>query len=93
MPQCYGNVGYGFAQHGITTVIANHQLVPRAQYPGGADDMQLVREWIYENISKDMYGNGSVQKVFLFGHSSGGAHICMNLFAAGKPYFPSLKSV
>ncbi|CAM1506150.1 Fc.00g057910.m01.CDS01 [Cosmosporella sp. VM-42] len=81
--KCYGNVGYCFAQRGIVVVIANHQLVPHAKYPGGADDIQLTREWIYQNISKERYGNGSAQKVIMFGHSSGGAHICMNLFAAG----------
>ncbi|KAJ5510193.1 Carboxylesterase type B [Penicillium expansum] len=32
-----------------------------------------------------MYGRGSVEKVVLFGHSSGGAHIAMNLYAAGDP--------
>lgn len=81
----YANVGYYFAQQGIISVVANHQLVPHAKYPGGADDMRLVREWIYEHISAPKYGQGSVQKVFLFGHSSGGAHICMDLFAEGTP--------
>jgi prenylcysteine alpha-carboxyl methylesterase len=54
------------------------------QYPGGAVDMQLAREWIYKNISAEKYGKGSVDEVFIFGHSSGGAHVAMNLFAAGK---------
>ncbi|KAF7560359.1 hypothetical protein G7046_g3779 [Stylonectria norvegica] len=86
--KCYGNVGYAFAQRGIVAVVANHQLVPDVKYPGGADDIQLVREWIYQNIPKEQFGNGSVQKVILFGNSSGGAHICMNLFAAGGPERP-----
>ena len=81
--QCYANVGYFFASHGIVTVLANHRLVPHVQYPGGADDMQLAREWIYNNIAKEKYGAGSVNKVILLGHSSGGAHIASNLFAAG----------
>ena len=83
----YANVGYYFAQQGIISVVANHQLVPHVKYPGGADDMRLVREWIYENITAPKYGQGSVQKVFLFGHSSGGAHVCMDLFAEGKPQY------
>lgn len=91
--QCYGNVGYCFAQQDIITVIANHQLVPKANYPGGADDMQLIREWVHENISKSEYGNGSAQKVVLFGHSSGGAHLCMNLFAAGRSPVPASQDV
>lgn len=89
--QCYANIGYHFAGQGIVTVVVNHQLVPHVQYPGGADDMQLAREWVYENISKAQFGSGSVEKVFLFGHSSGGAHVAMNLYAAGA-YQPSISS-
>jgi hypothetical protein len=51
------------------TVVATHQLVPHVQYPGGADDIQLAREWIYKNISSEKFGKGSVNKVILFGHS------------------------
>jgi len=64
--------------------VANHQLVPHVRYPGGADDIQLAREWIFNNIASEKYGRGSVDKVVLFGHSSGGAHIAANLYAAGK---------
>jgi prenylcysteine alpha-carboxyl methylesterase len=66
------------------TVIANHQLVPHVKYPGGAEDLQLVREWVYNNISASKYGSGSPDKVILLGHSSGGAHITANLYAAGE---------
>lgn len=55
-----------------------------ARYPGGADDVQLAREWIYENVGTAAYGHGDRNKVVLFGHSSGGAHIAMNLYAQGK---------
>lgn len=55
-----------------------------ARYPDGADDVQLAREWIYENIGTAAYGHGDRNKVVLFGHSSGGAHIAMNLYARGK---------
>ncbi|GAQ44844.1 alpha/beta hydrolase [Aspergillus tubingensis] len=83
--KCWGNVGFYFAQRGFVTVLANHRLVPHVVYPGGADDMQLAREWIFENIAKQKYGRGSPEKVILLGHSSGGAHIAMNLYAAGDP--------
>lgn len=75
-------MGYHFARKGIITVVANHQLVPDVKYPGGAEDVQLIREWIYNNIKNEKYG-GSTEKIFLCGHSSGGAHICTNVFAAG----------
>ncbi|KAL2825058.1 Alpha/Beta hydrolase protein [Aspergillus cavernicola] len=87
----YSNIGYFFAQHGIITVVANHQLVPHVQYPGGAQDMQLAREWIYNNIASPRYGRGAPGKVVLLGSSSGGAHIAMNLYspaAAADPNIP-----
>ncbi|GES60115.1 alpha/beta-hydrolase [Aspergillus terreus] len=83
--KCWANVGYFFSQHGCVTVLANHRLVPNVAYPGGADDMQMAREWIFRNISAQKYGRGSPEKVVLLGHSSGGAHIAMNLYAAGDP--------
>jgi prenylcysteine alpha-carboxyl methylesterase len=82
--QCWANICNYFARHGIVTVVVNHQLVPHVQHPGGADDMQLARERIVNNIASEKYGQGSVNKVVLFGHFSGGAHIAMNLYAAGK---------
>lgn len=85
----YSNIGWFFAQNGVITVVANHQLVPYVKYPGGANDIQLLREWIAEKIAEERFGMGSKNKVVLFGHSSGGAHITMNLYAAGdieRPY-------
>jgi prenylcysteine alpha-carboxyl methylesterase len=79
----YANIGFFFASQGIITVCVNHQFVPDVQYPGGAVDMQMAREWVLENIGSVAYGSGDIDKVFLFGHSSGGAHIAMNLYAAG----------
>ncbi|KAE8308086.1 alpha/beta-hydrolase [Aspergillus transmontanensis] len=81
----WGNVGWFFAKHGYVTVLANHRLVPHVTYPGGAEDMQMAREWIYYNIAAPKYGQGSPEKVILLGHSSGGAHLAMNLYAAGDP--------
>ncbi|KAJ5438131.1 alpha/beta-hydrolase [Penicillium daleae] len=59
--------------------------LPNVEYPGGADDMQLAREWVFQNIEAAKYGRGSPEKVVLLGHSSGGAHIATNLYAAGDP--------
>lgn len=80
-------------------MIINHQLVfyegykndnsdvsesSSASYPAGADDVQLAREWVFENIGSAAFGYGCPRKVVLFGHSSGGAHIAMNLYASGE---------
>ncbi|KAJ5831945.1 hypothetical protein N7474_000256 [Penicillium riverlandense] len=102
----WANIGNWFAQHGIVVVVATHQLVfydkneasdkevpSSVQYPAGADDIQLIREWIYNNIAAKKFGAGSTDKVVLFGHSSGGAHIAMNLYAAGDPQRASSKEV
>ncbi|KAF2793595.1 alpha/beta-hydrolase [Melanomma pulvis-pyrius CBS 109.77] len=103
--KCWANVGNFFAQQGIIAVVANHQLVPYhsnggdtpphsdVRYPAGAKDMQLVREWIYNNIAADKFGRGSVDKVVLFGHSSGGAHIAMNIYGSPNKVFPPVAGV
>lgn len=82
--QFYGNVGYYFAQRGMVVVLANHRLIPHAKYPDGAEDVRNAREWLYNNIASDKYGRGSPDKVIIFGHSSGGAHVAMDLYREGK---------
>ncbi|KAK4505485.1 hypothetical protein PRZ48_003448 [Zasmidium cellare] len=84
----YANIGYHFAKQGIVTVVISYRLTPNVKYPGGAEDIQAVREWIFNNISSQEYGSGSPEKVVLFGHSAGGAHIATNLYAAGDPALP-----
>ncbi|KIW43048.1 uncharacterized protein PV06_04196 [Exophiala oligosperma] len=92
--KCWANIGYFFANAGIVVVIANHRLVPHVQHPGGAEDIQMVREWIYHNINSPDYGHGDPNKTVLFGHSSGGAHIATNLFLTSKTrVFPPVAGV
>lgn len=106
--QYWGNIGNFYAHHGMVVVIVNHQLVPfdrrdlnappsepTIAYPAGADDVQLAREWVYQNIESAEFGGGSREMVVLFGHSSGGAHIAMNLYAAGmySCYCETLSSI
>ncbi|KIK62577.1 hypothetical protein GYMLUDRAFT_72778 [Collybiopsis luxurians FD-317 M1] len=81
----YENIGNYFAAHGYIAVVNNYRLVPGVTYPGGGDDIQMVREWIYNNISKSEYGSGDPEKVVLIGHSAGGFHIATNIYAAGDP--------
>lgn len=49
----------------------------------------MVRDWAFKNIASDEYGRGNPEKVVLFGHSSGGAHIATNLYSAGDPSLPA----
>ncbi|KAJ3913270.1 Alpha/Beta hydrolase protein [Lentinula edodes] len=76
----YANIGDYFASHGIITVIINYRLVPDVTYPGGAEDIQRAREWVYHNISKAEFGEGDPEKVVLVGHSAGGLHLATNLY-------------
>ncbi|KAJ3970135.1 Alpha/Beta hydrolase protein [Lentinula raphanica] len=83
----YANIGDYFASYGIITVIMNYRLVPNVIYPGGGDDVQMAREWVYHNISKTEFGNGDPRKVVLIGQSAGGLHIATNLYRS-----PNLKN-
>lgn len=68
----------------MVVVLANHRLVPHAKYPEGAGDVRKAREWIWENIALERYGRGSRDKVVILGHSSGGAHVAMDLYRDGE---------
>ncbi|KAJ3799751.1 Alpha/Beta hydrolase protein [Lentinula aff. detonsa] len=83
----YANIGDYFTSHGIITVIINYRLVPDVTYPGGGDDVQMAREWVYHNISKTEFGNGDPKRVILVGQSAGGLHIATNLYESEKPEF------
>ncbi|KAJ6563608.1 Alpha/Beta hydrolase protein [Mycena vulgaris] len=80
--------GYYLASHGIIAVLPNYRLVPDVQYPGGGDDVQLVREWVHANIAQTEYGHGDAGKVVFIGQSSGASHIATNLYAAGDSTKP-----
>ncbi|KAJ7761962.1 alpha/beta-hydrolase [Mycena maculata] len=86
----FANIGNYFAEKGIVVVVGNHQLVPNVVYPGGADDIQLTREWVFKNITSEEFGRGDPNQVVIFGHSSGGAHVVSNLYAAGDPARPAV---
>ncbi|KAF9066344.1 Alpha/Beta hydrolase protein [Rhodocollybia butyracea] len=89
--------GNYFASHGMVVVIINYRLVPSVTYPGGSEDIQTTREWIYNNIHKPEYGNGDPEKVVFIGHSAGGMHLATNIYyAAGDaltPLVPPLAGV
>ncbi|KAJ3896544.1 alpha/beta-hydrolase [Lentinula edodes] len=91
--------GNYFASHGIVAVIINYRLVPNVAYPGGGDDIQMAREWVYHNISKQQSGNGDPEKVVLVGSSVGGLHIATNVYLADhsnvnyKPVFPPIAGI
>ena len=48
-----------------------HRLAPEAAYPAGSEDVALAVDWARSNAHT--YG-GDPAKIFLIGHSAGGAH-------------------
>ena len=70
-PQIYGNVPRYFARHGCIGVNMEYRLAPEAAYPAGTADVALAMAWLCQNI--ESYG-GDAAKIFLIGHSAGGAH-------------------
>lgn len=68
----YDNVLYWFARQGYLGINVEYRLAPEAAYPGGADDVASVMEWLARNATN--YG-GDPAKLFLIGHSAGGTHV------------------
>jgi acetyl esterase len=71
-PEIYANVLYSFARHGIVGVNAEYRLAPAHPYPSATEDVAGAVAWTRANIAR--FG-GDASRVFLMGHSSGGAHV------------------
>lgn len=69
--QIYGNLPRYFARHGCVGVNMEYRLAPEAGYPGGSTDVAEALRWVQQHAPA--YG-GDAAKIFLIGHSAGGAH-------------------
>ncbi|GJN90081.1 hypothetical protein Rhopal_003079-T1 [Rhodotorula paludigena] len=80
----YSNIGHYLASNGIVGVMANYRLVKEGGvcYPGGGDDVELIRQWVHENIGRSDFGAGDPNRVVLSGQSSGAAHVATNTLDA-----------
>ena len=72
----YGNVANYFARNGMVGINATYRLAPRHKWPEGAEDVAGVVKWLKENGAD--YG-GDLNKIYLFGHSAGAAHVASYL--------------
>lgn len=81
----YDNVPRWFARQGLVALNIEYRLAPEAVYPAGAEDVAAVLTWAQGHIAA--YG-GNPRRIFLVGHSAGGAHVatylCDPLFAARR---------
>lgn len=71
-PEIYANVLYYLARHGIAGANMNYRLAPEAGYPEATRDIATLLGMLREQA-------GSIgvdpARLFLFGHSAGGAHV------------------
>jgi acetyl esterase/lipase len=73
----FGNVATYFASKGMLGVNATYRLAPMYQWPQGALDVARVVEWLRKYGAKY---SGDPNRIFLFGHSAGAAHVATYVF-------------
>ncbi|MCT7309064.1 alpha/beta hydrolase [Ralstonia wenshanensis] len=72
----YDNVLRWFARQGCVAVNVEYRLAPDAPYPAGAEDVAAALDWVRTHVA-ELGGNS--ERVFLVGHSAGGAHVATYL--------------
>src|SRR5581483_2640477 len=70
--QFYDTVGLWAVRHGLVSITINYRLAPEFQWPAGIEDLTLLAGWLEAHAAK--YG-GDPEKLFLWGHSAGAAHV------------------
>jgi acetyl esterase/lipase len=72
----YDNVPRWFARQGCVAINVEYRLAPEAPYPAGAEDVADALAWARAHAAS--FG-GNPQRIFLVGHSAGGAHVATYL--------------
>jgi acetyl esterase/lipase len=78
----YDNIGRWAASNGLVGVTINYRLAPQFPYPAGVEDLTRVVAWVRSH-AKDFGGDAT--RVFLWGHSAGGAHAADYIVRAKRP--------
>jgi acetyl esterase/lipase len=68
----FDNVGLWAVRHGLVGITINYRLAPEFQWPAGIEDLTLLTTWLKSHVAT--YG-GDPARIFLWGHSSGAAHV------------------
>lgn len=76
-PEVYSNIAAYFALHGIVGINIGYRLAPEAVFPAGTQDIGDAVAWTKRNAAE--YGIDP-DRVFLMGHSAGGAHVASYAF-------------
>jgi acetyl esterase/lipase len=77
----YDNIGLWAEGYGLVGVTINYRLAPQSTWPSGVEDLSAAVAWLKGNIAK--YG-GDPNKIVLWGHSAGAAHVADYLANAAK---------
>lgn len=84
-PEIYANACYYLARHGILAINMGYRLADSVTFPGVSQDIGSVVGWTRDNAGKLGI---AADKIFLMGHSAGGAHIGTYAYdKRGQPSF------
>ncbi|MEP7312875.1 MAG: nuclear transport factor 2 family protein, partial [Pseudomonadota bacterium] len=78
----YDNIGLWAASKGLVGVTINYRLAPQFPFPAGVEDLTLVVKWLKSHAAE--YG-GDPSRIFLWGHSAGGAHAADYIVRTRQP--------
>lgn len=78
----HDNVGIWAARNGLVGVTISYRLAPEVTYPAGAEDMARVVEYLRANAQ---HHGIDPQRIFLWGHSAGGAHVADYIATVAAP--------
>lgn len=78
----HDNVGIWAARSGLVGVTLNYRLAPEFGYPCGADDMERAVAQL-RALATDC--GGDADRIFLWGHSAGAAHVADYLATRREP--------
>jgi acetyl esterase/lipase len=77
----YDNIGLWAVGQNLVGVTLNYRLAPQSTWPAGIEDMTAAVAWLKANVAQ--YG-GDPNKIVLWGHSAGAAHIADYVANAAK---------
>jgi acetyl esterase/lipase len=77
----YDNVGLWAVGTGLVGVTMNYRLAPESTWPSGIEDVAAAVAWLKQNVAR--YG-GDPEKIVLWGHSAGAAHVADYVANAAK---------
>jgi triacylglycerol lipase len=77
----YDNIGVWATAYELVGVTMNYRLAPQSTWPSGIEDLTAAVAWLKANIAR--YG-GDSDKIVLWGHSAGAAHVADYVADAAK---------